>query len=257
MFERYTRWICYSAQGEGGAPPSSGGSQGGGGGAPPGPPAPAPASGSDDPPAWARALFARMDAVEGGKAKAEADAARAQTEKAGLEQKAKTVEEQLAQFKQERVNDKIDLALRDAMSGHQFTDPKAGTQAIKVFRSDFRLDWKDGAALAIGPDGKAQHLADAFGAFVKGDGARFIAAAIQPGAGAPQGAKPSSTGPVSIRDMPEEDYRKLLAEGIRGPLTPGGPEIVIKQVPNRFEKLRNERIAFAMRQAHGNGQQKH
>lgn len=230
-------YIFYSAADQGGGAGAATGGQAGSAPAPkPGDAAPAGgAPKADEPPAWAKALIEKVSALEGSKAKLEADKAKVEQEKHGAEQAKVSLEEQVQKLRSEQSTFQIDAATARELAKYRFKNDKAGDHALKVFKADFDIQVKDGSVLAIGRgDGKAQHVSQAFADFLKGAGADFIAAAAQPGLGAPNGATPGGVDPSK---MTREQLREQLrGEGFKGKLTADekSPEVVIRRVGNPY-----------------------
>lgn len=196
---------------------------------------PAAAPTANDPPAWAAKFMsdvsARLEQVEGGKRKAEADAAKALEEKAGAEKAKVTLEDRLNAVEAREKSARTDAAIGKAFAAYSYATPKHAEQARKVFEHDHRIEVApDGSVLATGHDGKPQHLANSVASWAKGDGITFLASPAQPGAPGLSGAAPqSTTGAVkSPKDMTDAELNAAWKSGklpdgtpIRGRLTPG------------------------------------
>lgn len=242
-----------------GAPASGAGAAPGGAGAP--------AGGGDagaEPPAWfkqyTQTLDQRFAALEGGKTKAEAEKNAAEQKAMTHEQRFAAQERELASIRAGANNDRIDGALGKLSSTVQFASSVHGDQALKAFRADHKLEVKDGSVLATGPDGKILPVANAFSTWTASPaGQLYTASAVQPGTGAPRGAAPINGGqgaakhyaPNDLSPEAREYWKGIREAGVTGPLTPGGPDVTIKRAVNPYEKTRNERIAWAMKNSAG------
>ena len=218
--------------GPGAAPPS----------APATVPAAQPAAGADAEPAWAKALATRLDAIEGTKAKLEAD-------KGAAETKAKTADERFAALETESKKTRIDAALDKHIPRYKFADAKAEAQARKLFEAEHKLEVKDGAVLAYGADGKPQHVDMALDGWLKTEGKYFLASPLTPGSNAPPSSTPAGAPQqkLDVKNMPRAEFQEHLRKGtFTGvPLTndPRAPKISFRnrEVPALVER-RNQML---------------
>jgi hypothetical protein len=195
--------------------------------------------------------MAKVDALEGQKKKLEAD-------KGAAEEKAQTVEQQLAaqrkafeEFQTQAQTDKIDGAIGRISAGYQFSTTTHGEAGIALFRSTHRLEVKDGAVLATGSDGKPQHLANAFAAWAKSPaGALFVSSTVQPGPGTPPAGTPQGTTQKRLREMSDAEFAEWRRTAtVSGSLTPGGEKLTIKPA---YDPMRERREAILGRMGGAN-----
>lgn len=208
----------------------------------------APAPAAEAPPAWATALMAKVDLLEGAKTKLEADVS-AKTREAEENAKAKlTLEERVVAIDRQLVSEKVEASLAKEFSRHSYTHPSASDHALAVFRATHRVEMKDGAAIATGPDGKPQHLKQAAESWLKGPGAMYLAAPAQPGAGAPSPASPDGRA-KGIADMSKAEFDAALAGGMRVRLTndPRSPIVTIRRKTNPYDAFKNNGGAASAR----------
>jgi len=200
-------------------------------------PAASPASSGDAPPAWAQALIAKVESLEGVKVKLEADlSAKSQA----LEETSKsklTLEEKFAASERERTADKIDSALMREFGKKSYTHAEAQEHALQVFRATHRVEQRDGATIVIGSDGRPQHLKEAAEGWLKTKGAMYLAAPAQPGAGTPGAASPD-TGVKSWRSMSPAERATMLENGVRVRMTADArsPIVTIKKRESAFQR---------------------
>ena len=186
-------------------------------------PTPAPAAG-DAPPAWFAAYTAQVEqrfaAVEGGKQKAEADANAAAAAKLTVEQQLAAQRDEFAKYRAQGEKTQIKAEIADAAGKYTFASPPHRDAAIALFSTHHRTEVKDGAVLAFGLDGKPQHVDQAFGAWAKGTGAIFVAAAAQPGPGAPGAAPPAGTTTQKRpKEMTPAEFAAFKKSGVTAKLT--------------------------------------
>jgi len=213
------------------------------------PPATPPA-GNDAPPAWAKALMAEVESLKGGKQKAEADANAAAAAKLTVEQQLAAQRAEFESYKATAAKVQIKAEVGEVARGVNFASPAFAEAGLALFQAQHRLEVKDGAVLAFGPDGKPQHLTQAFAAWTKGPGAIFVSAAAQPGPGAPGAAPPAGSTPAKAwKDMTDEEF---FAKWKAGQNADGTPMKGFISTQNPYAANRNRiNAAFTEHMARG------